>query len=155
MKFHNHYAYGQLFCFSGLDGETRRDDDLVAMMLKDPITLRFHFEKTITLKIPVGEKAVFNAVTGDILDGENFFVAFLNRNVIVGKVPVKPLVLSEAGHRSTWEGNTEVIRTNFAHFYLTTEEKCGEYYFTFSYRVKNTEILSASTLESLKKDRLA
>ena len=155
MNFHNHYGYGQLFCFSGLDGKTSRADDFVAMMLNEPITLRFHFEKTVTLKIPVGEKAVFNAVTGDILDGDNFFVAFLERNVIVGKSPVKPLVLTEAGHRSTFKGNTEVIHTNFAYFYLTTEEKNGEYYFTFSYRVKNTEILSADALENLKKERLA
>ena len=138
MNLHNHYAYGQLFCFSGLDGKTSREDDFVAMMLNEPITLRFHFDKTITLKIPVGEKAVFNAVTGDILDGEDFFVAFLERNVIVGKSPVKPLVLSEAGHRSTFEGNTEIIRTNFTHFYLTTVEGDGGYYFTFSYREKNT-----------------
>ena len=155
MNFHNHYAYGQLFCFSGLDGETSRADDFVAMMLNEPITLRFHFEKTVTLKISVGEKTVFNTVAGDILDGENVFVAFLERNVIVGKAPVKPVFLSEAGHRSNWEGNTEIIRTNFAHFYLTTEERGGMYYFTFAYRVKNTEILSDAALENLKKSRLA
>ena len=70
---HNQYGYGQLFCFSGLDGETSRDDDFVAMMLAEPITLRFHFQDTVTLKIPVDRNTVFNAVTGDILDGEDFF----------------------------------------------------------------------------------
>ena len=50
MKMHNQYGYGQLFCFSGLDGETSRDDDFVAMMMDEPITLRFHFDKTVTLK---------------------------------------------------------------------------------------------------------
>ena len=155
MKLHNHYGYGQLFCYSGLDGETCRDDDFVAMLLNEPITLRFHFDKTVTLKLPLGEKAVFHAVTGDMLDGEGFFMAFTERNVIVGKSPVKPLVLSEGGHRSTFEGNTEIIHTNFAKFYLTTEEKDGGYYFTFAYRTKNTEIIPAEGLESLKKARLA
>ena len=155
MKLHNKYSYGQLFCFSGLDGETSRDDDFVAMMLNEPITLRFHFNETVTLKIPVGEKAVFNAVTGDILDGEDFFVAFLERNVIVGQSPVKPFVLTEGDNRPLQEGNTAKIRTNFAYFYLTTEEKNGAYYFTFSYRVRNVKVLSQMELDDLKKKRLA
>lgn len=155
MKLHNQYGYGQLFCFSGIDGATSREDDFVAMMLAEPITLRFHFAKPITLKIPVGESAVFNAVTGDILDGQDFFVAFLDRSTIVGKVPKKPVVCSGGDHRSGFEKNTEIIRTSFAYFYLTTEEKDGAYYFTFSYRVKNTKILSQEELDQLKKDRLA
>ena len=155
MNLHNKYSYGQLFCFSGLDGETSRDDDFVAMMLNEPITLRFHFNETVTLKIPVGGKAVFNAVAGDILDGEDFFLSFLERNVIVGKSPVKPFVLSQGDHRSAWEGNTEIIRTNFAYFYLTTERKDDAYYFTFSYRVRNVKVLSQVELDDLKKKRLA
>ena len=155
MNLHNKYTYGQLFCFSGLDGETSRDDDFVAMMLNEPITLRFHFNETVTFKIPVGEKVVFNAVTGDILDGEDFFVAFLERNVIVGKSPVKPFVLTQGDHRSSWERDTEVIRTNFAYFYLTTKEEDGAYYFTFSYRVRNVKLLSQAELDDLKKKRLS
>ena len=109
MKLHNKYGYGQLFCFSGIDGETSRADDFVAMTLAEPITLRFHFIDTVTLKIPIGENAVFNAVTGDILDGDDFFVGFVDRNTIVGKSPVKPFVLTEGDHRSAQEGNTEKI----------------------------------------------
>ncbi len=155
MKLHNKYGYGQLFCFSGIDGETSREDDYVAMMLDEPITLRFHFDKTATLKIPVGENAVFNAVTGDILDGEDFFVAFIDKYTIVGKSPVKPFVLTEGDHRSRQEGDTEKIRTNFAYFYLTVKESDGAYYFTFSYRVRNTEVLSQDALDALKQKRLA
>ena len=155
MVLHNHYSYGQLFCFSGLDGETSRNDDFVAMMLDEPITLRFHFFETVTLKIPVDKNAVFNAVTGDVLDGEDFLVCFLDKNTIVGKAPMKPYVLSECDHRTTMEGNTAKIRTNFAFFYLTTEEKDGACYFTFSYRVRNTRVLSLEELQALKESRLA
>jgi hypothetical protein len=49
MKMHNHYNYGQLFCFSGLDGETSRTDDFVGMMMEEPITIRFHFDSDVTL----------------------------------------------------------------------------------------------------------
>ena len=155
MNLHNKYSYGQLFCFSGLDGETSRNDDFVAMMLNEPITLRFHFNETVTLKIPVGEQAVFNAVTGDILDGKDFFVGFIDRTSIVGKSPNKPFVLTQGDHRSSWEGDTEIIRTNFAYFYLTTEKKDGAYYFTFSYHVRNVKVLSQTELDDLKKNRLA
>lgn len=155
MKLHNKYGYGQLFCFSGLDGATSRCDDFVAMMLDEPITLRFHFDKTITLKLPLNKNAVFNAVTGDILDGEDFFVAFLDKSTIVGKTLVQPLVLSEGGHRVKQEGITQRILTNFASFYLTTEKKGEFYYFTFSYRVRNTKVLTETELDDLKQKRLA
>ena len=155
MKLHNKYGYGQLFCFSGYDGETSRQDDFVAMMMDEPITLRFHFVETVTLKIPVGENAVFNAITGDILDGNDFFVAFVDRNTIVGKSPVKPVFLSEGENRPLMQGNTAKIRTNFATFYLTTEEKDGACYFTFSFRVRNTKIWSQAELDQLKTTRLS
>lgn len=155
MKLHNTYSYGQLFCFSGLDGETSRDDDFVGMFMDEPITIRFHFNTTVTLKLPLPQDAVFNAVTGDILDGNNFFVAFLDRNTIVGKSPVKPVFLSAGGHRIVLEGKTEKIRTSFAYFYLTTEERNGAYYFTFSYRTPSIKVLSQAELDELKKKRLA
>ena len=155
MKLHNKYGYGQLFCFSGIDGEAKRSDDFVAMMLDEPITLRFHFDKLLSLKIPLPETAQFNVVTGDILDGDGFTVAFLDRHTIVGKAPVKPFIYSVRDHRSEQEGDTEVIRTSFAFFYLTTQEKDGAYYFTFSYKVKNTRVLSDDELDALKQERIA
>ncbi len=155
MKLHNKYSYGQLFCYSGLDGTTSAGDDFVAMMMDEPITLRFHFEKTVSLKIPVGENAQFEAVTGDILIGEDFFVGFLNKHTIVGKTPVAPVVETEGDHRSVFEGATEKIRTNFACFYLTTEWREGACYFTFSYRTSNTKAPTQAELDKLKKKRLA
>ncbi len=142
MKLHNQYSYGQLFCFSGLDGETSRNDDFVGMFLNEPITIRFHFDSTVTLRIPLDAEAVFNAVTGDMLDGENFFVAFLNRNTIVGKTPVKPLVLAE---------DESAIERDF---YLSTEEKKGTYYFCFSYKSRG-QVCDESQLNALKAARYA
>lgn len=155
MKLHNQYAYGQLFCFSGIDGETSAGDDLVAMMMDEPITLRFHFEKAVSLKIPVGKNAKFEAVTGDILLGEDFFVGFLDKYTLIGKAPVVPVVETEGDHRSVYQGNTEKLRTNFAYFYLTTEWREGACYFTFSYRVNNTKAPTQAALDKLKKKRLA
>ncbi len=142
MKLHNQYGYGQLFCFSGLDGETSREDDFVAMMLDEPITLRFHFDSTVTLKLPLDGCAVFNAVTGDMLDGKDFFVCFLNRNTIVGKSPVKPFLLAE--------DKSAIDRD----FYLSTEEKNGTYYFCFSYKSRG-QVCGESELSALKAARYA
>jgi len=142
MKLHNKYSYGQLFCFSGLDGETSRNDDFVAMMLDKPITLRFHFEKTVTLHIPLKENEKFNAVTGDMLDGEDFFVAFLDKNTIVGKALQKPVVLAE---------DENVINRDF---YLAIEEKNGVYYFCFSYKHRG-QVCDEMQLDTLKTARYA
>ncbi len=154
MKLHNQYSYGQLFCFSGLDGETSREDDFVAMMLDEPITLRFHFESTITLTIPLGKTADFYAVTGDMLDGKDFLVCFLNRNTIVGKSPIEPLILTEEESVRVRTGAVEKIQTAFGGvFYLATEKRGEYYYFSFSYGNEDVKILSDQELETLKKQR--
>ncbi len=156
MKLHNQYSYGQLFCFSGLDGKTSRNDDFVGMFLDEPITIRFHFDSTITLRIPMGKRVDFNAVTGDMLDGEDFLVCFLNRNTIVGKSPVEPLILTEEESARARVSGVEKIQTAFGGvFYLATEKKGGYYYFTFSYGNEEVKILSDQELETLKKQRYA
>ena len=155
MKLHNTYSYGQLFCFSGLEGKTSREDDFVAMMMPKPITLRFHFDNAITLHIPVSENTAFSAVTGDMLDGEGVFVAFVDSNTIVGKAPVKPTFASEKGHHTVQANGVEEFRTNFAKFYLATEMRNGVCYFAFSYRVRNLRLWTDEEMSALKAKRLA
>lgn len=156
MKIHNRYSYGQLFCFSGLEGETSRNDDFVAMMMNEPITLRFHFESTVTLRVPVAENTVFHAVFGDMLDGDGVFVAFVDKNTVVGRAPVKPLVFTEKDSERTQNGNIERVKTDFgATFTLVTEEKGEKYYFAFTYGDKAGKIWSDEELETLKNKRYA
>lgn len=155
MKLHNIYSYGQLFCFSGLEGATSRNDDLVGMFMDDPVAIRFHFDLTVTLKFPLGKNVSFKAVTGDMLDGEGIFAAFINRRTIVGKSAVKPVILSEGGCFRARVGNTERVQTAEGTFYLTVEENGGAYYFNFSYGVENTSVLTDEALEGLKESRYA
>ena len=142
MKLPNQYSYGQLFCFSGLDGETSRNNDFVGMLMDGPITIRFHFETAVTLKAELGKDACFRAVTGDMLDGEGFFVAFADRNTIVGKLPVRPSVFAERH------------APHLGRFYLATECKKGSYYFAFSYD-KEAKIPSDEELDRLRTKRYA
>lgn len=150
MKLHNTYGYGQLFCFSGLDGETSRTDDFVAMMMEEPITLRFHFDKSITFRLPLPEDTTFKAVTGDILDGDDVFVAFVNKYEIVGKSPVLPLLYAE-GVRGYKEGK---ITVDDKDFYLVTKEENGVYYFSFSYKEMG-QVRDEAELSALKAQRYA
>ena len=41
MKLSDIYGYGQLFGFSGVDGETDAEDDFIALTLQRPIEIRF------------------------------------------------------------------------------------------------------------------
>lgn len=154
MKIHNKYSYGQLFCFSGLEGETSRTDDFVGMFMDEPISIRFHFDTTVTLNLAIGKDSVFHAVTGDMLDGDGFFVCFINRNTIVGKTKVRPVVLTEKECARAQKGNTEEFEAEFGgRFYLTVEEKKGWYYFNFSYGVSDVRIYTDDTLDKWKKER--
>ncbi len=151
ISLHDRYGYGQLFCFSGLDGETSFEHDFVGMMMGEPITVRFHFEETVTLRIPLKD-AVFSAVTGDMMDGNNFFVAFLDKDTVVGKTPVMPSVLTENKSERTLENGVETIKTAKEKFFLKVA-KTGEYFrFSFAYG-KCGELLSEQELNELKAKR--
>lgn len=155
MKLHNTYSYGQLFCFSGMDGATSRNDDLVGMFMDEPVTIRFHFDSSVIFKVPLDKNAVFKAVTGDMLDGDGVLMLFVNRRTIIGKSAVKPTFASNTGYFRAHVGNTERMQTPCGTFYLTVEEKNGAFYFTFSYGVENTTLWSDEALESLKEERYA
>ena len=154
MKLHNHYGYGQLFCFSGLEGATSRNRDFVGMMMEEPIMLRFHFDNAVTLKIPMDKNTAFKAVTGDVLDGEDFLVEFTDCNTVCGKTPVKPLVLTEEDCARTAEGNTERITTAEGDFYLTCIEDGAGYLFSFCYG-KPADVWTEAQLFALREKRYA
>ncbi len=154
MNLHNFYSYGQLFCFSGLDGKTSRANDFVGMFLNEPITIRFHFDNAVTLKLPL-ENANFDAVTGDLLVGDDFLVAFVSANVIMGKSPVMPLVFSEFNGEITHLGDTTKLVNESGTFYLKCVKRDDGYYFAFSFLEEVSEIFSYAKLLEIKKQRYA
>ena len=154
MNFHNHYGYGQLFCYSGLEGETSRNSDFVGMLMDEPVSIRFHFDNAVTLHIPFDCAPAFNGVTGDMLDGEKLFVAFIDKYTVSGKAPVKPVVFTESGDEREVNGKQEKIATAEGEFFLTVEEKDGYFYFAFAYN-KAGKLLTDSEMEELKAARYA
>lgn len=69
MTHHKIYSYGQLFAFSGIDGDTAGARDFCATFLDGPVTLRFETDPPVTLRIPIGGGAAFDAIGGDFLEG--------------------------------------------------------------------------------------
>lgn len=156
MKLHNTFSYGQLFCFSGIDGQTSRKDDFVGVFMREPITIRFHFESTVTLKLPFEKDVKYNAVTGDFIDGNDVFIAFKDRKTIVGKSKVKPIVLTEKDAKTTSCGEKEKFTTDFGKdFYLAVKEDGGWYYFAFSYEDEQLKIPCDDCLDKIKSSRYA
>lgn len=92
---HNIYGYGQLFGFSGIDGDTAGARDFCATMLNEPVTLRFETTTPATLRLPLGEGATFDAIGGDFIEGRDaggrrLLVAFEDARSVVGLSPAKP-----------------------------------------------------------------
>ena len=152
LNLHNQYGYGQLFCFSGLEGETSRTHDFVGMLMDEPITIRFHFNEAVTLRIPVPDSTAFSAVTGDMLLGDDLCVAFFDKDTVAGKIPVRPTVLTEGKSERTVENGVEKIQTLEGTFFLSVKEQGDAFYFSFAYG-KQGVILSAQALEDLKAKR--
>ncbi len=105
-KHHSIYGYGQLFAFSGIDGDTAGARDFCATFLDDPVTLRFETDPPVSLRIPLGDGAVFDAIGGDFLEGRDaagshIFVAFEDARTVVGLSPVKPMLSFSTFHQET------------------------------------------------------
>ena len=149
MNFHNHYSYGQLFCCSGLEGETSRGRDFVGMFMDEPVTVRFHFENAVSLRIPFEKAPSFKAVMGDMLDSEELFLAFVDKDVVVGKATAKPVVFTEFTSESEVNGNVEKITTAEGEFYLTVEEKQGIFYFAFAFN-KTGKTMTDEEMDAVK-----
>lgn len=155
MYLHDIYSYGQLFCFSGLDGETSRANDFVGMCMDEPITIRFHFINAITLRIPLNGQPIFHAVMGDMLDGENFVVLFADKHTVIGKACVNPFAETEGACTRITTKNGERITTDAGDFYLTVNEENGWFYFVFSYGESRWQAVSDTQINALRAERYA
>ena len=155
MYLHDIYSYGQLFCFSGLEGETSRTNDFVGMCMDEPITIRFHFVNAVTLRIPLVGQPTFHAVMGDMLDGENFVVLFADKHTVIGKASVRPFVETEGACTRITTKNSERITTDAGDFYLTVKEENDWFYFVFSYGESRWLDISDAQIDDLKAKRYA
>lgn len=152
MILHDKYGYGQLFCYNGLDGETSYKKDFIGMLMAEPITIRFHFHNTVSLKLPFASTPSFKLVSGDIIDSDDALIIFSDKHTVIGKSKVKPEIITEKLALRTKGNDGEKAITFAGKFSLKYAFEEGYYYFAFSYG-KVSQIPDDKLLNNLKKQR--
>lgn len=106
------YGYGQLFGFSGIDGETCAEDDFIGMLMKRPVEIRLELPKPLSISIPVSESVSFSAVMNDFLCGEDcgksFFVTWADAASIVGESDI-PLAVTAVGYEASEKDGVRIF----------------------------------------------
>jgi len=99
MKMHNIWGYGQLFGFSGLDGQNFCINDFVGTLTAKKIGIRFELREWVKVTFPVKGRVKFHAITGDMIDATtkdgDVFITFSSADTLVGYAPVKPIITTE------------------------------------------------------------
>jgi glycogen debranching enzyme len=97
MKLNNIWGYGQLFGYSGVDGQNRYDNDFVGTLTNRKIEIRFELQEWVKVFFPVKGRVKFNAITGDMIDAKtrdgDFFITFADMDTLVGYSPVEPKII--------------------------------------------------------------
>ena len=83
MNFPDYYGYGQLFAFSGIDGENSHDEDFAGMLMPEKISIRFDAPDAVTLSLPC-EIEKFDAVFSDVITGGGVKIVFYDKNTVLG-----------------------------------------------------------------------
>lgn len=166
MKLNNIWGYGQLFGYSGIDGENRYYNDFVGTLTRQKIGIRFELPDWFTVRFAIRGRVRFRAVMSDFIDAEtaqgDFFISFLDNDTLVGYAPVLPS-FSYAGNRyakSKYRG-CETYFNGVDGIAVYSEQNGESYKFAISHS-KNIGISSGvaksamqADVESLKAKRYA
>ena len=162
MKLNDIWGYGQLFGYSGLDGENRFKNDFIGMLTAEKIGIRFELRKWIKVFFPVTDDVVFSAVTGDMIDANTkdgaFFVTFADVDTLVGYSPVLPKITGEVALQYAKAGNVETYATEYDCVCVCAREENGGYKFVVRHlfenaSAKDTETFLDVDVNALKKER--
>ncbi len=84
MRLPNHYNYGSLFAYSGIDGENLHKDDFVGMLMHQPVSVRFDAKNPVTLSVDV-KSADMQTVLSDALQSDELLLVFADKTTVIGK----------------------------------------------------------------------
>lgn len=84
MRLPNHYNYGSLFAYSGIDGENLHKDDFVGMLMHQPVSVRFDAKNPVTLSVDV-KSAAMQTVLSDALQSDELLLVFADKTTVIGK----------------------------------------------------------------------
>ncbi len=164
MKMHNVWGYGQLFGFSGLDGENRYQDDFIGTLTAEKIGVRFEAADWVIVKFPVGEKVAFNAILGDLIDAvidedKPFVMTFAANDTLVGYSPVLPEFSGKTELAYEKVGEVELYSIGKHVYALRTQKEGAGYKFCIQHAfdkaagIKGANEYIATDVAALKQKR--
>ncbi len=119
----DHYGYGNLFAFSGLDGENSHSEDFAGMIMDKKLTVRFDGENPVTLFADTGD-IEFKAVLSDVMIGENIRIVFADKNTVAGIFDGEVTIFCETAPCES-EGDNILIGTDG--FYYSLSRRGGRF----------------------------
>lgn len=166
MKYPNKFSYGQLFAFSGLDGECLQARDFTAVLQNTPIRIRFHLPEWIELRLDVPASTRFDAVLSDVIESveQGVKVVFMKQDTLAGYALVMPTIETEKGASREMKSYTlkdkaiqETIVTTDAGdvVVLRTWNSDHGYSFTFSWGIQDARIYTEEEIEEIVRGRKA
>lgn len=146
MNFPDYYGYGQLFAFSGIDGENSHDEDFAGMLMPGKISIRFDAPDAVTLSVPC-EIEKFDAVFSDVITGGEVKIVFYDKNTVLGFFENEISIFSEKNAPVKATGNARILSADgFCYCLLTSGRR-----FAFC-REKSEETALAASEEKINAD---
>ena len=84
MRLPDHYNYGSLFAFSGIDGENLHKNDFVGMLMHQPVQIRFDAANPVTLSVDVNSDRM-TVVLSDVLQSDELLLIFADKTTVIGR----------------------------------------------------------------------
>ncbi len=110
MKLPDKYGYGNLFGYSGLDGENSHDEDFIGMTMSEPLTIRFDDPRgTVTLHLDA-EEDTFAYILSDAIRTDWTCLAFADQHTIIGKSKAVPELYGSGGCCNRPNENVSILR---------------------------------------------
>lgn len=148
MRLNNIWGYGQLFGFSGIDGNNRYVHDFVGTLTSKKIGIRFELKRWVKVLFPIKGRIKFNAVMSDFIDAKtqdgDFFITFADCDTLVGYSPVKPVITGEKklNYKKSW--NVDVFYNDDDAFGVVLSQENGLYKFSIHHSLSDTEARSGA-----------
>ena len=121
MNLPDHYGYGTLFGFSGIDGENSHDEDFIGMTMPGPVTVRFDDRTgTATLHLDA-ENDKIDFILSDAIRTERSLLVFADKNTVIGQSTARPELFGDNHAAAKPFGGAEVLHSGHSWYALRIE----------------------------------
>lgn len=141
MKLPSIYSYGQLFAYSGIEGENSYSDDFMGMLMEEPLSIRFGNKDWIKLNIKTAKLPEKAIILSDFIEvnENNFFcrLVFFDKYTVIGESTILPE--TEYKNKYLQTNLKGVIRFSLGDtsFFLAVKKQDEKFKFVFRKAEKN------------------